>query len=59
AKSYHLSQIRYEKGIDSYLTELDAQRSLYSAQQGLITSRLTRLLNRVTLYKVVGGGTAE
>ena len=59
AKSYHLSQVRYEKGIDSYLTELDAQRSLYSAQQGLITSRLTRLLNRVTLYKVVGGGTAE
>ena len=58
AKSYHLSQVRYEKGIDSYLTELDAQRSLYSAQQGLITSRLTRLLNRVTLYKVVGGGAA-
>ena len=58
AKSYHLSQVRYEKGIDSYLTELDAQRSLYSAQQGLITSRLTRLLNRVTLYKVVGGRTA-
>jgi multidrug efflux system outer membrane protein len=59
AKSYHLSQVRYEKGIDSYLTELDAQRSLYAAQQGLISSRLTRLLNRVTLYKVVGGGTAE
>ena len=59
ARSYHLSQVRYEKGIDSYLTELDAQRSLYAAQQGLIASRLTRLLNRVTLYKVVGGGTAE
>jgi len=59
AKSYHLSQVRYEKGIDSYLSELDAQRSLYAAQQGLISSRLTRLLNRVTLYKVMGGGTAE
>ena len=56
AASYHLSQIRYEKGIDSYLTELDAQRSLYAAQQGLIATRLTRLLNLVTLYKVVGGG---
>lgn len=56
AKSYHLSQARYEKGVDSYLNALDAQRSLYSAQQGLITSRLTRLINLVTLYKVLGGG---
>ncbi|MCX5870950.1 MAG: AdeC/AdeK/OprM family multidrug efflux complex outer membrane factor [Deltaproteobacteria bacterium] len=56
AASYHLSQARYEKGVDSYLNELDAQRSLYSAQQGLITTHLTRLINLVTLYKVVGGG---
>lgn len=56
ARSYHLSQVRYEKGIDSYLNALDAQRSLYSAQQGLIATRLTRLLNLVTLYKVLGGG---
>ena len=56
AASYRLSQARYEKGVDSYLIALDAQRSLYSAQQGLITSRLTRLLNLVTLYKVLGGG---
>ncbi len=58
AASYHLSQARYEKGVDSYLNELDAQRSLYGAQQELITIRLTRLLNLVTLYKVVGGGAA-
>ena len=53
---YLLSQARYEQGIDSYLTVLDAQRSLYSAQQGLIATRLTRLVNQVTLYKVLGGG---
>lgn len=57
AASYRLSQARYEKGIDSYLTVLDSQRSFYSAQQGLITTRLTRLINLVTLYKVLGGGT--
>ncbi|MBU4264398.1 MAG: AdeC/AdeK/OprM family multidrug efflux complex outer membrane factor [Proteobacteria bacterium] len=56
AVSYRLSKARYEKGIDSYLTVLDSQRSLYSAQQDLITTRLTRLLNLVTLYKVLGGG---
>ncbi len=58
-KRYTLSQARYEKGIDSYLAVLDAQRSLYSARQGLIGTRLTRLVNLVTLYKVLGGGLKE
>jgi multidrug efflux system outer membrane protein len=56
ATTFRLSQARYEKGVDSYLAVLDAQRSLYGAQQGLIATRLTRLLNLVTLYKVLGGG---
>ncbi|MFA7346651.1 MAG: AdeC/AdeK/OprM family multidrug efflux complex outer membrane factor [Desulfurivibrionaceae bacterium] len=56
AASHRLSQARYEKGVDSYLAVLDSQRSLYGAQQGLIATRLTRLLNLVTLYKVLGGG---
>ncbi|MFH0726392.1 MAG: efflux transporter outer membrane subunit [Pseudomonadota bacterium] len=56
AKSYFLSEARYEKGVDSFLTVLDSQRSLYSARQTLITTRLSRLINQVTLYKVTGGG---
>ena len=56
AVSYRLSEARYEKGISSYLNVLDSQRSLYSAQQGLIAVRLFRLTNLVTLYKVLGGG---
>ncbi len=56
AESYRLSQARYEKGVDSYLTVLDSQRSLYGAQQSLISVRLARLINQVTLYKVLGGG---
>lgn len=54
--SYDLSQVRYDKGVDNYLNVLDSQRSLYSAQQNLITTRLSRLANQVTLYKVLGGG---
>jgi len=54
--SYRLSDARYRRGIDSYLNVLDAQRSLYGAQQGLISVRLSRLINLVTLYKVLGGG---
>ena len=56
AESYRLSRARYDKGVDNYLTVLDSQRSLYSAQQSLITVRLSRLSNLVTLYKVLGGG---
>lgn len=55
-ESYRLSRARYEKGVDSYLTVLDSERSLYVAQQGLIGVRLARLVNMVTLYKVLGGG---
>jgi multidrug efflux system outer membrane protein len=56
AESYRLSQARFDKGVDSYLTVLDSQRSLYGARQNLIGVRLARLNNLVTLYKALGGG---
>lgn len=56
SESYRLSQVRYQSGMTSYLNVLDSQRSLYGAQQGLISVNLTRLSNLVTLYKVLGGG---
>jgi outer membrane protein, multidrug efflux system len=55
-KTHRLSTLRYEKGIDIYLNVLDAQRSLYTAQQGLIAIRLVKLSNQVRLYAVLGGG---
>ena len=54
--SQRLSQQRADAGLDSALTLLDSQRTLYSAQQGLITARLARATNLVTLYKTLGGG---
>ncbi|WP_027352738.1 TolC family protein [Desulfosarcina sp. BuS5] len=56
AETYRLSNKLYAKGIDSYLGVLDAQRSLFAAQQGLISLRLARLANQVRLYAVLGGG---
>ena len=56
ADTYRLSRTRYSRGLDSYLGVLDAQRSLYAAQQGLISLQLIRFANRVTLYRVLGGG---
>ncbi len=55
-ETYRLSDARYKGGIDSYLSVLVAQRSLYSAQQVMVSLRLARLANLVTLYKVLGGG---
>ncbi len=56
ADSQRLSDIRFREGAESYLAVLDAQRSLYAAEQDLISLRLSRLSNQVTLYKVLGGG---
>jgi multidrug efflux system outer membrane protein len=56
AETYRLSTIRYDKGIDNYLSVLDAQRSLYAAQQGLVALHLAKLANQVQLYAVLGGG---
>ena len=59
AESDQLSRARFSRGVDSYLAVLDSQRSLYGAQQNLIGTRLSRMSNLVTLYKVLGGGWSE
>ena len=56
AETYRLAGLRYSRGIDSYLSVLDAQRTLFSAQQGLIALRLIQITNRIALYQVLGGG---
>jgi multidrug efflux system outer membrane protein len=56
AETYRLSNVRYTRGLDSYLGVLDAQRSLYAAEQNLIAIRLARLANQVRFYAVLGGG---
>ncbi|MEN6375439.1 MAG: efflux transporter outer membrane subunit [Smithella sp.] len=55
AETLRLSSARYDKGIDNYLSVLDAQRSLYAAEQVLIYLQLSRYVNLVTLYTVLGG----
>ncbi len=55
-KALTLSEARFKAGADDYLTVLDAQRSLYAAQQTHIALRLAEQVNRITLYKVLGGG---
>lgn len=57
AQSYYtIARARYKAGTDSFLTFLDAQRTLYTAQQQLASDTLSQQSNLVTLYKVLGGG---
>ena len=54
--STRLSQARFTQGADSYLTVLDSERTLFTAQQDLISVQALNLTNLVTLYKALGGG---
>jgi len=56
AEALKLATARYERGADTYLNMLDAQRTLYAAQEGLVTIKLANVSSRVTLYRALGGG---
>ena len=53
---YQLAELRYRNGVASYLDALDAQRSLFAAQQALVQAQAQSQQNLVTLYRVLGGG---
>jgi len=55
-RAVELANERYVRGLDDFVNVLDAQRSLYAAQDQRVQSQTTILLNLVTLYKALGGG---
>ena len=59
AITYKLADLRYRAGAASYLDALDAQRSLFVAQQSLVQTRAAQLQNAVALYRALGGGWTE
>ena len=54
AETLRLVTARYRGGIDHYLTTLDAQRSLYTAQRGRVAVALDEANNAVALYRALG-----
>ncbi|WP_089603830.1 multidrug efflux RND transporter AdeIJK outer membrane channel subunit AdeK [Acinetobacter piscicola] len=54
--TYKLSNARFRAGIDNFLSVLDAQRSSYTAEQGLLLLEQANLNNQVEVYKTLGGG---
>jgi len=53
---FELAESRYRAGAETLLTLLDAQRTLYAAQDARVQLRQARLQASVTLYKALGGG---
>lgn len=51
-----LTELRYKNGAANAFDMLDAQRSLFAAQQAVVQAQVLQVQNGVTLYKVLGGG---
>ncbi|MDR2745423.1 MAG: efflux transporter outer membrane subunit [Desulfovibrio sp.] len=51
-----LATSNYTNGAVNYLTVLDAQRSVFEAERGLLAARREQLVNDINLYAAMGGG---
>ena len=51
-----LATERYLSGLESFLSVLDARRSLYAAEDRLVQSETTVVVTLVAVYKALGGG---
>jgi outer membrane protein, multidrug efflux system len=50
-----LTDARYKGGVDSFLSSLDAQRSLYSARRSEVGTQLLLVQTRIALFRALGG----
>ena len=55
-RALELATDRYTSGLESYLSVLDAQRSVYAAEDQLILSERNAGVTRIAVYKALGGG---
>ena len=55
-QTYQIADARFKAGLDNYLDVLDAQRSLFSTQQGILDLELQKIISQIELYQVLGGG---
>ena len=56
SEQLRLANLLYTNGIASYLDVLDAQRTLFSSRQALLTTYFNKHINDVMLYAALGGG---
>jgi outer membrane protein TolC len=57
--TYDEALSRYRKGVEDYLSVLDALTSMQSTENELITAKQNLLVYRITLYRSLGQGYVE
>lgn len=55
-ETYEIALARFRSGLDNYLSVLDAERSLFANQQGILNLELQRVISQIELYQALGGG---
>jgi multidrug efflux system outer membrane protein len=55
-EAFAIAHRRHANGYASYLEELDAQRTVYSAEVGVLQLQAQSLIAAVDLYRAMGGG---
>ena len=55
-RALDLATERYTSGLESFLGVLDAQRSVYAAEDELVQSERTAAVTLIAIYKALGGG---
>lgn len=55
-QTFEIADARFKAGISNYLDVLDAQRSLFSTQQGILDLELQKIISQIELYQALGGG---
>ena len=58
-EAFEISQLQYRQGATDFITVLQAQQTLFSAEDQLAQTTLTRMQAVVHLYEALGGGWIE
>jgi Outer membrane protein len=55
-RAAELARVRYTEGAESFISVLDAERTLLSAEEQLTTSDIELARSLTNLYRALGGG---
>lgn len=58
-EAFRISEIQYREGVADLLTVLQAQQTLFTAQDQLVQIKLARIQADIALYKALGGSWVE
>lgn len=55
-ETFVIADARFKAGLSNYLDVLDAERSMFAAQQNILDLERAKVISQIELYQVLGGG---